>query len=411
VACAALLLGAAGFLGACGQLIGTRDRSLDPHLGCADGECVCTAGFGDCDGDTTNGCETVLSVRENCGGCGNVCQNGACTAGACACTVGFADCNAKPQDGCEASLLGDPHHCGTCGTDCSGGACKAGRCQPVTLATFSEPESLALGKGFAYVGDCAPAAILAVPLTGGPPAPVVDAVMLPSCAATMALVAGTLYWRAEGPEILGIYTSPIDHVTAPLLLATPLDSSFLLAAGPTHVYWNDFDANGQVNELRRIPFGGGTIEQFPTNGQLTAIAVDATRAYWWDSSDGLHAIPHAGTQATLLSPGSLNDSASSLAVDEKYIYAGVDVGLVKIPLGGGAAVKIANTQSVYWMTIDATHVYWTDYAGSVNKVPIAGGPSVALATGESFLAVSNGIFVDDQWVYYLSGNALKKIAK
>ena len=36
--------------------------------------CVCLAGFADCDGDQTNGCEVALGVdAQNCGSCGNVC--------------------------------------------------------------------------------------------------------------------------------------------------------------------------------------------------------------------------------------------------------------------------------------------------------------------------------------------------
>jgi hypothetical protein len=34
---------------------------------------VCRAGFGDCDGESDNGCETDLSGTSNCGMCGNVC--------------------------------------------------------------------------------------------------------------------------------------------------------------------------------------------------------------------------------------------------------------------------------------------------------------------------------------------------
>ncbi|MAQ15475.1 MAG: hypothetical protein CMN30_11855 [Sandaracinus sp.] len=46
---------------------------------CTGGSCViasCDAGFEDCDGDGTNGCEIDTSSNaSNCGGCGNVCRN------------------------------------------------------------------------------------------------------------------------------------------------------------------------------------------------------------------------------------------------------------------------------------------------------------------------------------------------
>jgi hypothetical protein len=76
-------------------------------LGC---NIMCAAGDADCDGDPTNGCETkLLYSTDNCGTCGTVCDlAGAiawCDGGKCqikACTAGYADCNGDPTDGCEA---------------------------------------------------------------------------------------------------------------------------------------------------------------------------------------------------------------------------------------------------------------------------------------------------------------------
>jgi len=59
---------------------------------CAGGTCAyaCLAGFGDCDGDLSNGCETDLAWDpRHCGGCNNLC-GGTCAKGA-----GFYEC----QDG------------------------------------------------------------------------------------------------------------------------------------------------------------------------------------------------------------------------------------------------------------------------------------------------------------------------
>jgi hypothetical protein len=76
------------------------------------GQPVCDEGFGDCDGDPANGCETNLdSTVENCGGCGNHCAipgaYAACEAGTCVldyCDPPYADCNADPADGCESRV-------------------------------------------------------------------------------------------------------------------------------------------------------------------------------------------------------------------------------------------------------------------------------------------------------------------
>lgn len=54
---------------------------------CTDGECevsTCDAGFGDCDSDAANGCETPLTTTSDCGSCGNACADGeVCTDGTC----------------------------------------------------------------------------------------------------------------------------------------------------------------------------------------------------------------------------------------------------------------------------------------------------------------------------------------
>lgn len=67
--------------------------ALRPHterMACLGGRCgidACSYGYGDCDGDAVNGCETFLSSnRMHCGACGNACRNDpfqVCVSGAC----------------------------------------------------------------------------------------------------------------------------------------------------------------------------------------------------------------------------------------------------------------------------------------------------------------------------------------
>lgn len=47
-----------------------------PNSSLSGEECLCDSGYEDCDGESTNGCETVLGTITNCGGCGDECTAG-----------------------------------------------------------------------------------------------------------------------------------------------------------------------------------------------------------------------------------------------------------------------------------------------------------------------------------------------
>jgi hypothetical protein len=110
------------------------------YSGCADG-CYMTAckwGFDDCNNNGMDGCETaVLSDPKNCGSCGKSCANlpnamAGCVNGNCvlsSCNQGFADCDKDPNNGCEALIATDVKNCGSCGNACAQGLiCKQGGC-------------------------------------------------------------------------------------------------------------------------------------------------------------------------------------------------------------------------------------------------------------------------------------------
>ena len=120
---------------------------------CAAGACAyaCEAGFADCDGDTANGCEVdTTSSPAACGACGTRCDppnaSAACVAGRCqlaACTAGFGDCDANATNGCETDTRATVSHCGTCGHACPGApnavpACAVGACAILCTAGFAD---------------------------------------------------------------------------------------------------------------------------------------------------------------------------------------------------------------------------------------------------------------------------------
>ncbi len=133
---------------ACGAC-GNRCTIPNAAPACVNGTCTvgqCTAPFADCDNNPTNGCETNPTTDlSHCGACGMACAArsnaaAACTAGACryTCNEGFGDCDGDASNGCEADLRADPLRCGACTTRCdlanATAACTAGRCAVATCA-------------------------------------------------------------------------------------------------------------------------------------------------------------------------------------------------------------------------------------------------------------------------------------
>ncbi len=105
---------------------------------CVAGTCSmtgCDSGFGDCNTDDADGCETALGTIDNCSACGDACafDHAAATCVASVCTMGdcqtdWGDCANGDADGCETAL-DTSANCGACGTTCSDpDFCYAGSC-------------------------------------------------------------------------------------------------------------------------------------------------------------------------------------------------------------------------------------------------------------------------------------------
>ncbi len=109
---------------------------------CAAGACVlvCDPGWGDCNRDGADGCETDLdSTMEHCGACGSFCprsgtfhtMDGVCAGGRCllSCDGDWGDCDSDPATGCETHVTVDNDHCGTCDNPCpTGQMCRSSVC-------------------------------------------------------------------------------------------------------------------------------------------------------------------------------------------------------------------------------------------------------------------------------------------
>jgi len=171
----------------CGLCGNECDDEAGGAAACRGGFCAldCEGTLGDCDGMLGTGCETDLSEDvQSCGACGNECStNNAtaeCVASECrfTCDAGFGDCNDDPDDACETELRDDPANCGGCGVTCDDGvSCIGGLCDPVVdgalglvntcfvrqsgrLNCFGNNAAGQLGNGFTYTTNPEPTPVV-----------------------------------------------------------------------------------------------------------------------------------------------------------------------------------------------------------------------------------------------------------
>jgi hypothetical protein len=131
---------------------------------CGEGVCgqlQCQDGFADCNGNAADGCERALNTLNDCGACDKPCamahaqadcSDGTCQTGTC--DEGFADCDGAPSNGCETAL-NDATHCGSCTNSCpSGTACLNGACGCQTDAQCANGGTCCDGRCLDTRGSC-----------------------------------------------------------------------------------------------------------------------------------------------------------------------------------------------------------------------------------------------------------------
>jgi formylglycine-generating enzyme required for sulfatase activity len=137
---------------------------------CAGGVCKisqCTPYYEDCDSVDANGCEVALwTDPNNCNSCGAKCDatggTPSCVLGACkiACSSGYGDCDGDVSNGCETNTT-TSSHCGVCGIACTGD-------QVCSNNTCIAPSCAGGAKGQA---DCGPgkngSCCVSLPVPGG----------------------------------------------------------------------------------------------------------------------------------------------------------------------------------------------------------------------------------------------------
>jgi hypothetical protein len=157
---------------------------------------------------------------------------------------------------------------------------------------------------------------------------------------------------------------------------TSEDNGSWLAVNSRELVW----AVPSTGEILAVSRDGGTPRVLASGQDVPLrVAVDETRAYWtnWSScgscsKGSVNAVALAGAEAPV-TLAMKQDHPNGIAVDRLNLYwvtAGGNV--MQAPLIGGAAITLASGLSnPFFVTVDATTVYWT-LPTSVMSCPILG---------------------------------------
>jgi hypothetical protein len=365
---------------------------------CTGGVCgtsSCAAGSGDCDGNPGNGCETNLNTSTgNCRFCGNACTNAhgstSCSAGVCtpACGGGFGDCDGNPTNGCETATS-TITNCGSCGLVCTSDAgtpvCNGGTCATSCSVggtwaaklgvALTWPSSLTLATGSGQL------TIYAL-FTGTETGNTVNATLLP-CGITVPDFSGS---SLAGSELYGLTfpTTLFDHspaflpttaATVTLGGTTPGSSvtvppmAFLIGlslASPTTTAWpttpetvTSVDMDQDTKPGVTTPYKtGGTYSNVPLN---LAKSARTDKAY-------LAARVVTSISATLASCSSISGTATVTNFDTHII--GCEV--------AGGTTDCTATQSDF---TDSNRPGYVAGAATISLVKLAAGATCATVRG------------------------------
>jgi hypothetical protein len=411
----------------------------------------------------------VTSSPFNCGVCGNACAFGANSIPVCAdsgcglvCAAGFGDCDHEAGNGCETNLALDPVSCGRCGHDCLGGTCLGGACQPVTLLSGpNAPAHIAIDAQYVYgvngdgtvtripkdggaaatlvsgtsrgqqypypriavdgtniywslfsvddtyldaggdaptgdsgvkdaagdgaardaaadastdaAGDAFPGAILAVPIDGGSP----RAITIGDSPYAVFVRGGALYWSEGNP-----YEGDLAVVKRCLLNASACVGSELapvpsgrvndVIADLTNVYVSNSGMSpGNVGAISRCPIANaaGCGPLVDNLFDAYGLAVDTGNVYWSTSNGNIDACPIVGCSDKAITLDLAQDSPKFPATDGLAVFFPTADGAIKsVPIGGGSERTLFQLRgsSPWSLAVDATAVYWTDTASTAS---------------------------------------------
>ena len=409
----------------------------------------CPTGFGECDGDLSEACEQDLDSVDSCGDCETACSNAhggiSCENLSCkvtSCEAGYGDCNGDPNDGCETNLVSNDQHCGACARDCSsvGATCTVDSCGDIPMQ-----QNVSIGTGNGAWNDRAWAfssELGIVNMTRGNS--VVQWFGLDGISSKVIWNLGTgetgnetlvidgqdIYWAQRGtPNVVRKKALGAASVDLPTDVFFPDDLPAYLRRQGDYFYWisGEYGEPGYV--YRRLFTAASSVPDAPpivnvAQGaafNITGFAV-TTDAIYWITGDDLNAgtldndirttpltggVPTSVPKVAGAADGQIKDignytiSANLTAVGDTLYFArtvGQSTlnGVYRFKKGDAAPTKLVEFEDVSTFAVADAFIYYGNANNQgVWRAPLAGGQGVKVS--QSYLTTVVG--TDAQFAY------------
>lgn len=328
------------------------------------------------------------------------------------CTGPMAECDGDLSETCETNTSSDGQHCGACGHDCLGGACTAGKCGTVTVwsLTGERPTRLAIDATHIYFVDYSAGNVRRVSKDGK----TVELLATGQTAIRVAVDDSFAYWTDNtGKRLMKVAKTG----GTPIIVASDVNAAQAVKPTADRVYVSDYTSAGRIGW---VPKAGGTTTWIATGVPWPSdIALTPAHAYFTSVANNgvVRRVPlDGGTVNDVLA---LDNSVAIEANADSVFVTSIGTGkgkgvIVRVPLAGGAGVTVASAlQEPAGVTVDQTHLYYTDVgANTVNRIALQGSgnlPELLDANNSSPRGIVNDA-VAIYWADELNG-AIKKRAK